>query len=185
MHKYDFTAIKLKRKQQRDVAREQKLHSYGISMAPLPLDDTTRATRIKLLAYENTKRSKGLTDHDIALNRLKQRTRNTAKGDARTARQYIQRKIINIRSRCKQAGIPCDISADDFTMPEVCPVLGIKLTWGSELVDGTPSFDRFNPAGGYVKGNVAIISLKANRLKNDGSIDDLKAVVAWMEATKP
>ena len=36
-----------------------------------------------------------------------------------------------------------------------------------------PSLDRRDTSLGYVKGNVEIISRKANRMKNDGTLDDL------------
>ena len=68
-------------------------------------------------------------------------------------------------------------------MPERCPVLGIPITpFEKGLAPGTPSFDRIDPRKGYVKGNVAIISNRANRLKCD-CIDpgELRAVAAYIE----
>jgi len=47
--------------------------------------------------------------------------------------------------------------------------------------DNSPSIDRMIPAKGYVKGNVQIISYRANRLKAHGSLEDLRKIVAWME----
>lgn len=37
------------------------------------------------------------------------------------------------------------------------------------------------PALGYVKGNIAVISMKANMIKNDGTAVDLERVLAWMK----
>jgi hypothetical protein len=63
-----------------------------------------------------------------------------------------------------------------------CPVLGIPLEWsryrgnGKSNVAGSPSLDRIDPTKGYVKGNVWIISAKANRIKNDATHEELKLV---------
>ena len=42
------------------------------------------------------------------------------------------------------------------------------------------SIDRKDSSKGYVKGNVAIISRRANLLKNNATIAELKAVLAFM-----
>lgn len=47
------------------------------------------------------------------------------------------------------------------------------------LHDGSPTLDRIVPEKGYVKGNVAVISHKANRIKNNGSLEELEAVVSY------
>lgn len=70
----------------------------------------------------------------------------------------------------------------DVTIPELCPVLGIpmKINKGcSTSRDSSPSIDRFVPALGYVLGNVCVISLKANRIKNNGTPEELMAVALW------
>ena len=47
--------------------------------------------------------------------------------------------------------------------------------------DRTPSLDRFVPNLGYVKGNIRVISFRANRLKSDATIDEMRQVLAYME----
>jgi hypothetical protein len=47
--------------------------------------------------------------------------------------------------------------------------------------DNSPSIDQIVPGGGYVPGNVRIISWKANRLKSNATIDDLEAILAYMK----
>lgn len=42
--------------------------------------------------------------------------------------------------------------------------------------------DRVIPELGYVKGNVEIISYRANRLKNDATYHELRAISLWLEA---
>lgn len=196
IHKHDYTEVKRQRRRNRDVIREDKLKQFGIEPLVVPdrepLPEEVRQERIALLSYEQSKARLGLTDEQIQENqRLRRKRQNDSatlrrpKGSERTERQYINRKIINIKGKCRKEGVPCNITVDDFTVPEFCPVLGIKMEWSGDLRDGTPSFDRFDPDAGYVKGNVNVISLKANRLKSNATIDDLKAIVAWMEAMTP
>ncbi len=76
---------------------------------------------------------------------------------------------IEARGRARRAQLPFDIEPSDCEIPEFCPVLGIKLTtkgFGTK-VETTPTLDKINPEKGYVKGNVKVISWKANRIKSD------------------
>jgi|GEM_PF-1204911 len=88
------------------------------------------------------------------------------------------------RARAKKAGIPFEITLESVVIPEFCPVLGIKLKCAEGRVQpNSPTLDRFIPALGYVPGNVFIISAKANTIKSDSSVEELRAVLAWVEAT--
>ena len=45
----------------------------------------------------------------------------------------------------------------------------------------TATIDRVDPDGGYVTGNVRVISMRANRIKSDASIAELESVIAYMK----
>lgn len=66
-----------------------------------------------------------------------------------------------------------------------CPVLEIPLRWeyghGKGVSDRSPSLDRIDNSKGYVVGNVAIISIRANTLKRDASLSEIKALASYME----
>jgi hypothetical protein len=49
------------------------------------------------------------------------------------------------------------------------------------IKDNSASVDRFDTAKGYIKGNVWIISYKANRMKSNATIDDIKKVSDYMK----
>ncbi len=86
------------------------------------------------------------------------------------------------RGRARKAGVPCTISFNDIVIPEVCPVFGVRLERGTRAAhDWAPSLDRNKPELGYVPGNVRVISNKANRLKSDASLDELRQLVAYLE----
>lgn len=82
------------------------------------------------------------------------------------------------KAYCKKHGIPFDLTVDDFEIPEYCPLLGIKLVRNiGSAKDDSPELDRIVPSKGYVKGNVWIISRKANRIKYTASIDEIKLLI--------
>ena len=96
--------------------------------------------------------------------------------------RYILRSC---RNRAVKAGMSFDIEEKDVVIPEYCPVLGIKLESGvgkgKWFLDASPSIDRIDPTKGYTKGNVQVISWRANALKRDGTIAEMRAIVAYME----
>jgi hypothetical protein len=48
------------------------------------------------------------------------------------------------------------------------------------MEDNSPSLDRINPEKGYVRGNIAIISYRANRMKADGTADEHRLIAEWI-----
>jgi hypothetical protein len=79
------------------------------------------------------------------------------------------------KQRSKQKNIKFDIDVDDIHIPEFCPILNIKLKknhtgWAPDA----PTLDRIIPEKGYVKGNVKVISGKANVMKNNATLEELK-----------
>ena len=93
-----------------------------------------------------------------------------------------ERYMVNkARCRAKRLGRPFSISVSDIQIPKVCPILGIPLFWGDEQKsDNSPSLDCLIPSLGYVPGNVAVISMRANRLKGDGSWSELEKIANWV-----
>lgn len=78
-----------------------------------------------------------------------------------------------VRKRARDNGLDFDLDFYEITnnIPTTCPILGIPLFWKEKKQsDNSPSFDRINPNKGYTKDNVQIISWKANRIKNNGTI---------------
>jgi UDP-N-acetylenolpyruvoylglucosamine reductase len=49
--------------------------------------------------------------------------------------------------------------------------------------DNSPSIDKIVPEKGYIDGNVQVISLKANVMKNNATPDDLRRFAAWIRET--
>lgn len=47
--------------------------------------------------------------------------------------------------------------------------------------DSAPSIDRIIGEFGYVKGNVSVISHRANKLKSDATLEEMRLILAHME----
>lgn len=91
--------------------------------------------------------------------------------------------VYGAKARAKKKGLPFDIEVGDITIPEVCPVFGTPISRGVEFrSDASPSIDRIDPKRGYVKGNVAVISFRANRFKQDATPEELRRVAEWFES---
>ena len=83
------------------------------------------------------------------------------------------------RNNASKRGLSWELTPADYpVMPKVCPVLGIPLD--SRDRNHTPSLDRLNNSKGYVPGNVAIISFRANTLKSDGTAEEHRLIADWM-----
>jgi hypothetical protein len=92
--------------------------------------------------------------------------------------------VANARIRAKNKCLPFDIDNDYIRsiVPSHCPIFGMRLEWSTRrggksiALPSSPSLDRIDPSRGYVKGNVWIISNRANQIKNDASHEELKLV---------
>jgi hypothetical protein len=97
------------------------------------------------------------------------------------AKNPVKLTLRKAKWRAKRDGVPFNLVASDVVIPEFCPVLGLKLERGwLSANDGSPTLDKRVPSDGYVRGNVTVISNKANRIKNDATVEELQAVVDWL-----
>lgn len=94
--------------------------------------------------------------------------------------------LYNIKRRAKNKGVPFDITVEDILNPGVCPALGINMKRGSHTHSySSPSVDRIIPELGYVKGNIQVISKKANTMKSDATPEELRMFAKWVLKTFP
>lgn len=107
----------------------------------------------------------------------KARERAWQTGYRRTHR--LRRLAHEARRRAIARGIPFDLDYNTLELPTLCPVLGIPITCDStSRADGSPSLDRIDNSLGYVAGNVIVVSWRANRIKSDATVDELRRI-AW------
>lgn len=98
-------------------------------------------------------------------------------------RSKLARTLSNTKSVCEKDGLEFDLTVEDLEpFPLTCPVLGIPINWMSTggTKNDSPSMDRVIPEKGYTKGNVRLISQKANRLKQNASLTELQAIIRYI-----
>jgi hypothetical protein len=91
-----------------------------------------------------------------------------------------ERKIWHAaKNRAKRKGIIFDLTVEDIVIPTTCPVLKIPLNMDHKDRSrwDSPSLDRLIPSIGYVRGNIRIISRRANTLKNNATSEELEKVL--------
>jgi len=127
------------------------------------------------------------------LDRKRQEYREFKGGEVRPYRRqgdkykgtFWMRKLSSYRTRASKKGLPFNLTCSylESIWTDKCPVTNRKFVIGCPK--DAPSLDRLVPEKGYVEGNVAWISRRANTIKNDASLEDLKMVVEWLEAQSP
>lgn len=155
------------------------------------LDGFARATKGKFGRCSICKTcTRAYYNREDALARVRKR-RSTVQGredEGRWQREYrrnnpLRRLLLEAKNRARANGLPFEISKADVSLPTMCPVLGIPIVIGGKARnDNAPSLDRIVNERGYIKGNVRVISWRANRLKNDATLDELRNIVAYYES---
>ena len=83
------------------------------------------------------------------------------------------------RTRAKRKNLEFNITKDDIVVPEKCPVFDEPII--KEVFNPmAPTLDRVDNTKGYVKGNVRVISKKANIMKGSLTIDDMDKIYSYI-----
>jgi len=110
--------------------------------------------------------------------RLKLKTNNVIKKYFDNLTLLKSLMLRNLRHSAKARNLEFNLTIDDLNLPTHCPILGIKLSYGKDPnTQVGASVDRIDNTKGYVKGNIVIMSRKANAMKNSASIDELQTFI--------
>jgi len=109
----------------------------------------------------------------------------------KSSAQPSKRMSILVKSALSRAvfrGLPFDGDLREMLMkkpPLSCACCGRAFDYsagrGQVGRDKSPSLDRLVPEKGYVKGNVAVICWRCNRLKSNASVKDIETILAYVE----
>lgn len=95
----------------------------------------------------------------------------------------IRYRFYHKRARCKQRGIPFNITLPTFVSLHetgICSACGVVVTHAHNSRTAW-SLDRLIPSMGYVSGNVCVLCRRCNTIKNDGDIPALERVLSYMK----
>ncbi len=88
-----------------------------------------------------------------------------------------------LKERAKKQKLEVELTSDDITVSQYCPILGIELQVNKGLVGGrsnSPSIDRKDSSKGYTKDNVWVISQLANQMKSNATPEQLVVFAKWV-----
>lgn len=119
------------------------------------------------------------------------KARENGKRGSKAKRLRNPRKALFMAAKARAAkrGMKFTITLDDLTFPERCPILGIPMSFGLgggmsmglAVRDTRYSIDRIDNSKGYIPGNVIVVSYRANRLKSDARISELREIVRFYD----
>lgn len=123
-------------------------------------------------------------------NRMKEEDPSRLNGSrAWVAKNPLRGLYKRMKGGAASRGYSVHLTLDEFIdevggeVPKICPVLGIPLevNAGGKYSANSPSVDRIDNTKPYQKGNIAIISYKANMIKNIGTAYEHRKIAEWME----
>lgn len=132
--------------------------------------------------YKNSQNRDGLSswcnDCRVELARKNRR-------DRRTNKPFVF-KAHNLKSSANSQGVPYDLTPEylESIWTGRCAIFDSPITYeGQDGGRPTAEIDKIKPELGYVKGNVAWVCHRANRLKDNATVSELKKIILYLEST--
>ena len=102
--------------------------------------------------------------------------------------QHISTYLKNARSRARRDNVPFSLTKEYLLSiaTDECPIFHTPFEWGvsglgkGNTKDNCPTLDRILPELGYVEGNVAFLSHRANIIKDNGTMQEHYAIADWI-----
>jgi hypothetical protein len=130
------------------------------------------------------------TRHLIIEDRLKQIEKDSRSDDAYRILNIEKWLINSAKKRAKKSKLEINIDANYlkaiWPLNNKCPIIEEKFINGKGAISpNSATIDRINNNEGYTKNNIMIISAKANVIKNNATIEELKFILQnWEELEK-
>ena len=100
-------------------------------------------------------------------------------------KNWVMMAVTRARKRAKTNNVPFNISTEYIIsiFPDKCPIFGTEfsIVGNKKTLPTSPSLDRINCTKGYVVGNVEVISMKANVIKQNATSEDISKVANWLK----
>lgn len=121
--------------------------------------------------------------HRVRSSAINKNRRAKIRAQRHTPTGWIGVTLSTLKRRARTQAVPFDLRKTDLVLPVVCPVFGTTLVYDrNQDFENAASVDRIKPELGYIRGNIAIISLKANMMKQRCTDpEDFRRLAAWLE----
>ena len=102
--------------------------------------------------------------------------------------QHLKKYLNNAKHRAIRENVPFSLVLQDLIdiATDECPILHTPFVWGAsglgkgKMRPDSPTLDRILPELGYIKGNVAFLSYRANRIKDNGTMQEHYDIADWI-----
>lgn len=153
---------------------------------------TTNKDRIVQCAIDWQQENKEA--HNAAVKRYAERNPSVAAAANKRYREKhkhtVDYRIIHMMAKAKRRasdkGWEFDLDKDYlhsiWPADNQCPVFKKPFTMAEKNHDFNASLDRIDSEKGYIKGNVVVVSWRANNLKSDGTLEELRTLLEFYEA---
>jgi hypothetical protein len=125
--------------------------------------------------------------------RIRQTIKSCARKQRATLEGYLAHAARNKRKNAAKIGVSCEITAKDLlelyrAQKGRCKLSGATLRWGAELASAdTLSIDRIDPSIGYVRSNIRLVTVRANRARGQATEEEWRefvdALIRWRAQT--
>ncbi len=129
------------------------------------------------------KKRAGLSDHEKLAARERGLKHKIKLKESNPEKYTAIQMAASCRKRAKYLFVDCDIDSKYIRelMPEFCPILNVRLKYGGgDKSPHSASLDRIDSSKGYIKGNVQIISARANMMKSDADAQEMLMFAEWV-----
>jgi hypothetical protein len=111
--------------------------------------------------------------------------RNKGYQESYRIRNRFAIRVRACKARAKDKDLPFDLTEEHLreVWTGVCPIFNMPLD--IQALKNSPQhaeLDRVIPELGYVKGNVAWLSQRANRIKDNAKLEELERLVEWLKS---
>ena len=92
---------------------------------------------------------------------------------------WESRIFYRAKARALKKGIPFTIREEDIVIPKKCPVFHVPLSMEANS-PYSPSLDQINPGRGYTPDNIVVMSTRANMLKNNATLAEVRMLFEYL-----
>lgn len=90
-----------------------------------------------------------------------------------------------LKASANKRGIVFDLTLtdlNDLSFPLTCPIFNTKLAYNRGAAkDNSYSIDRRDSSKGYTIDNIVVVSNRANKLKSDATLEEMKLLLEFYE----
>ena len=145
---------------------------------------TDAGEKMKLVNIQTDLFDKTPIQKDLCLGLDKRKTRYELIEKNPQSRDYRLTMLRHAKDRARRRNIFFDLTLDDIQIGTHCPILNIKFEVGRENWQNSPSLDRIDNSRGYESGNVIVVCMMANSVKNQATPEQIRKVADFYDEIK-